>query len=765
VIVRFEDGLPFEQMKEPSELLARAHPARWAKFKERFGEVRLARSLVMTKPDEIRRLQQIAVERDPNYKPANFEAFFDLTTEKADDLEELAEQLRGWPGVVSVDIEIIGPDPLVMPGDDPRFANQGYLTAAPTGIDAPFAWALAGGDGAGQRFVDVERGWTLNHEDLAGHGATLLHGMIRDGSRAHGTSVLGEICAVDNTVGCVGIAPQVAGVMASSYWGSTIPDAIFAAMQNLGFGDTILLEVQTVAQNTPAGDPTYGPVETIDLNFEAIRLASALGMIVVEAGGNGTNNGGLPALDLDAYTKGGLQILNPASADFRDSGAIIVAAASSAAPHTRLDYSTFGARIDCYAWGQNVNTASSNDTAAITLYTGTFSGTSSASPIVTGAALCVQGVYEAANGFRLSPGQMRTILSDPAVNTPPAPAEATAMGVMPNLAGIIGGLLGLAPDIYLRDFVGDAGEPHLGAISASPDIILRKTSVADAQAAFGQGSGTEMSATLGYEAEAGQDNFIYVRALNQGSTAATGATATVYWSEVSTLVSPDLWNLVGTVAMPDLPTGEQLVCADALTWPAAQIPATGHYCMVGLLDHPQDPAPPLADFLDWNNFQLFIRNNNNVTWRNFNVVDVDPSAPDPAPQRFLVAGFPNRRLEMAVEMQLRLPVGANAMLEAPLRFFRDLKADLDVIKIDERQQIAFARLPPASRMRIGAGLMPEKARYPMRLHVKLPAADAREFGQVVARQLYKGEEEVGRVTWRFRSAKVREEEEAKLVAG
>jgi hypothetical protein len=85
-----------------------------------------------------------------------------------------------------------------------------------------------------------------------------------------------------------------------------------------------------------------------------------------------------------------------------------------------------------------------------------------------------------------------------------------------------------------------------------------------------------------------------------------------------------------------------------------------------------------------------------------------------------------------------------------------------VVKVDDRQQLAFARLPAAGRVRLGAGLMPEKARYPMRLHVKLPPADAPEFGQVAARQLYKGEEEVGRVTWRFQSAKLRDQLEASL---
>ena len=92
-----------------------------------------------------------------------------------------------------------------------------------------------------------------------------------------------------------------------------------------------------------SGDPQYGPVETIDANYEAIRLATALGMIVVEAGGNGTNNGGTPAVDLDTYQNSAGKpdpVAQPGNAEFRDSGAIIVAAASPSAPHTRLAYST-----------------------------------------------------------------------------------------------------------------------------------------------------------------------------------------------------------------------------------------------------------------------------------------------------------------------------------------------------------------------------------------------------------------------------------------
>jgi serine protease len=274
------------------------------------------------------------------------------------------------------------------------------------------------------------------------------------------------------------------------------------------------------------------------------------------AGGNGTNNGGTPAVNLDTWQNAaGKKALwrSPGNADFRDSGAIIVAAATSGAPHTRLAYSTFGPRIDCYAWGENVDTLSSSDTGATTTYTGFFSGTSSASPIVAGAALALQGVCQANQQFRLSPRQMRTLLSDSVINTPPSPAETTAMGVLPNLRAIIDNQLNVTPDVYIRDHVADTGESHLGAISASPDVILRPAQVANPQAAYGQGSGTELKQRARLRG-GGRPGQLHLRpALNQGTTAAANTTATVFWSPVSTLVTPNLWTLVGSVIHPHHP--------------------------------------------------------------------------------------------------------------------------------------------------------------------------------------------------------------------
>jgi hypothetical protein len=122
--------------------------------------------------------------------------------------------------------------------------------------------------------------------------------------------------------------------------------------------------------------------------------------------------------------------------------------------------------------------------------------------------------------------------------------------------------LGLVPDVYLRDATGDSGAvPSAGALSTSPDIILRPAQVANPPLAFGDGSGTENDETLGFEAESGQDNYIYVRMRNRGAAAANDVRATVYWSPVATLVTPNLWTLIGTTGPVNVPTGNVLTVA------------------------------------------------------------------------------------------------------------------------------------------------------------------------------------------------------------
>ncbi|MEI2454896.1 S8 family peptidase [Lysobacter firmicutimachus] len=674
--------------------------------------------------------------------------------QRPEQAEMLVARLRALSEIADAYRELDVSDP-VDDSDDPYAVGQGYLDPAPDGIDARWAWTQANGTGAGTGVVDLEQGWFLGHEDLVAHAPSLIYGDNRDGVGAykgnHGTAVLGEIAAVDNTLGVVGIAPDVGSVRVTSHYDAGtdtalhVADAIVAALPSMAVGDVLLLEVQRAGAIM---------TEVDDADFDAIRLASALGVIVVEAAGNGNN-------DLDSYLDGsGVQAFNRASPDFRDSGAIVVGAAESSLPHDRAGFSSYGSRVDCYAWGENVTTCGygtldnggGDDERT---YTAGFNGTSSASPIVTGAALIVQGMHAAATGTRLSPAQMRSLLSDPAINTPQGGGLAGAIGVMPDLRAIIENTLGLTPDVYLRDHVGDNGAvPSAGSISASPDVILLPSTVPDPNAAFGEGSGTENSNALGHEAETGHDNYLYVRMRNRGGADADDVRASVYWSPVATLLTPDLWNFIGTSAPVDVPLGDVLTVAAPIVWPEADIPGPGHYCFVASVSHPRDaapPPPPGPPNFDWDAFRAYIRAHNNVTWRNFNVVDppADPQVGLALP--FLITGTPDRARAFDFEIVRRLPKGAELRLELPRDLaYRIAGAAPWKLETPRKGRQAVLSLPALPRLPLCGLPLPRAARLPARLLLRAPKSVRLEGASVTIRQLYQGEE-VGRITWQCRA--------------
>jgi hypothetical protein len=441
----------------------------------------------------------------------------------------------------------------------------------------------------------------------------------------------------------------------------------------------------------------------------------------------------------------------------------MVGAAQSPLPHDRANFSNFGTRIDCYGWGENVATAGYGDltppgTADNNTYTAVFSGTSSASPIIAGAALIVQGSYEAASGTRLSPTQMRTLLSNPTTGTPQGTNVAGNIGVMPDLQAIIQTTLGVVPDIYLRDAIGDTGAvPSTGAISVSPDVIVTTATVPNPMTSFGEGSGTENLDILGDLVEGGQDNFIYVRMRNRGNGNANGATATVYWSEVATLVTPGMWNLIGSSLPVNVPQGNTLAVTDPITWNAADIPGTGHYCFVATVGHIQDMEPPLPGPTDWAGFQAYIRNNNNVTWRNFNVVDIfpDPSA-DPVEAKFLIVGAPDRARVFDFEILQQLPEKMRVWLEVPLALYAPFRrAGAVEAKFDKKRQSVRILLPSVRSLAVRKVRLGRSEQH--RCAFVIPGSKELERGvhRVAIRQIYL-REEVGRVTWGVRAAEKRE---------
>jgi len=661
---------------------------------------------------------------------------------------ELLKKVQQLPEVDHAYLEQMVIEPLVDPSNDALAVGQDYLEAAETGIDAIWAWEQGDGEGAGVGFIDLEQGWFLGHEDLIAKTPTLIFNDINntlEESRDHGTAVLGEVVGADNSVGIVGVAPGVTSVRVVSHYeaatlSSNVADAITAAIDAMAPGDVLLLEVQGTG---------FFPAEIDAAVWATIRLASALGVIVIEPAGNGNKT-------LDTWSEGGRRL--DRTDPLNDSGAIMVGSCDVEVPHNRYtglgqgSGSNFGARVDCFALGEGIVTTGyglPGDPADVNhRYTNSFGGTSGASAIIAGAALILQGKYQATApaGGRLSPKQMRALLSDPATGTAQSRAVPGRIGVMPNLRAIIRDRLGLTPDVYLRDAVGDTGVvPSSGSISASPDIIVRPARVDDPDSEF-LGSGRDDSNSLGSSVEFGQDNYIYVRMRNRNTVDATNTTATVYWSEPATLVTPDRWNLIGTTPAINVPAGDRLVVAGPITWPSADIPATGHYCFVGILNQASDPEPLVPPPTDWDGFRAFIRNNNNVTWRNFNVID---DVLDPSIQAFMMTGAPDRSRLFDVEIIRRLPESVNVVLEVPLALFANLPhLSFLTVEIDHTERIARLNLPHLSSLVLENVNLRRGAQYPCRL-ILTGLNEQRTSGHSVAiRQIFE-EQEVGRITWAF----------------
>jgi len=687
VVVKFQDTVQLSYEDGIEKQLEEWELSEWYKLKENYPNIKFKRLFDELEPAKILELVARATELDHTYKPPNFLTYFVIDCKAGIFPDGVVKLLSEWPIVETVYLQSPPLRP-AMPDDDPRFAMQGYLREASGGIDAVFAWPSGEGDPV--QFIDIEGGWQLDHEDLPTAPPIRLLSGLNSESPAHGTSVLGQVASVDNTRGCIGVAPHVtANVIGDNrVSGFSHAAAILDAVTRLSFGDVLLSEIQVTVSGA------FGlPVEVHQAEFDAIRLATALGIVCIEPAGNGAN-------DLDTYshpTRG--VFLNRGLATFRDSGAIMVGSSSSAVPHRRFPTSSFGTRIDCYAWGENITTLNADGGAARNLYTNSFGMTSGASPIIAGAAVLLQSISQNQFRFRLSPAQLRRILSnsDPAINTLSAAPAADRIGVMPNLAAIIRSMMNVAPDFYVRDFAGDTGDRHpFGSFSSSPDIIVLNAEERDPQGTYGSRSGTEDRNDLSVDPiNTDTDHFIYVRVSNRGGEDGLNVRATVYWSDSATIPTPSTWREIGSTTIETVNQGDRLKVSLAIPWNRRDIPPTGHYCFICLIGNDRDPAPERVDFVNWDNYERFVRNNNNVAWRNFNT-QTRPARPNQDgfayfDLSFLLTGAEDRQAVFDVEILPMLPQGAEVLFRAPDYIIDVLTLGTPYKKVDPNDQTATRR--------------------------------------------------------------------------
>jgi subtilisin family serine protease len=321
---------------------------------------------------------------------------------------------------------------------------QGYLYSAPAGIGATDAWHLAGAKGKNITICDIEGAWNTAHEDLP-EGIQLIGGtMIPDiGWRNHGTAVLGEMVSVPNSKGCVGISHEVTAKVHSAVIDGVfnVPRAITNAGSQLTKGDVILIELQATGPTN-----NYVAMQFWDEIFLAIATVTAQGITVVEAAGNGNVNFDLPIFKNTGLQKdsGAIVVgagIPPANFfDFDGSGGFGPAYSNIGVPRSRIWFSNYGKIVNLQGWGFHVATLAYGDLQGSASenewYTLRFSGTSSASPIVTGTVACLQGRAKAKLGGPLTPARVRNILVATGTRQEPGPGVPVSqhIGPLPNLA-------------------------------------------------------------------------------------------------------------------------------------------------------------------------------------------------------------------------------------------------------------------------------------------------------------------------------------------
>ncbi|MEB8340447.1 S8 family peptidase [Streptomyces endophyticus] len=343
--------------------------------------------------------------------------------------------------------------------------RQGYLGPAPAGIDAQWAWRRLGGSGEGITVIDVEGAWQLGHEDLSAKLAGIVIGTpISDVAwRNHGTAVLGVIGGDRNERGITGIVPE-AVTAAASFQGVGTAAAIHAAADRLNAGDVILIELHRPGPRfdfEPRDDQRgYIALEWWPDDFAAVKYATAKGIVVVGAAGNGGESLDDAVYERrpDAFPTWWHNPFNPSN---RSSDAVLVGAGAPppgthgrdhGPDRSRLSFSNYGARVDAQGWGREVTTTGGSwnrpgdlqgGTEEIAWYTDTFSGTSSASPVVVGALTALQGMLKAGGQRPMTSQRAREVLraiGSPQQDAPGRPAS-QRIGNRPDIKGAVTNLL------------------------------------------------------------------------------------------------------------------------------------------------------------------------------------------------------------------------------------------------------------------------------------------------------------------------------------
>lgn len=313
---------------------------------------------------------------------------------------------------------------------------QGYIGS--DGVKMDFAWQM-GLTGEGINIRDIEYGFNAEHEEFNENNMAIAPGMevspeATAGGYAphHGTAVLGIMYAHKGNYGVSGMAYGANEVVLFPEWQPNIMGgynritAVTQCLENSTAGDIVVYEMQAYGQ-----EGGFVPAEYDQVVWDLTKAASDAGVIIVAAAGNGN-------VDLNS----------PYYYDYNNrgnSGAIIVGAGSPDNGHNRLQFSTYGDRVDLQGWGSGVYTTGYGDIIIGSdmnqAYTSGFSGTSSATPIVASCVVVLQSYYHQLTGNYLTGPQMRDLLK--ATGTPQGSLSLGNIGPLPDMENAVAGVAAL----------------------------------------------------------------------------------------------------------------------------------------------------------------------------------------------------------------------------------------------------------------------------------------------------------------------------------
>jgi len=375
---------------------------------------------------------------DPEGRLADLSLWIQL---EHNDAAGLGTALLLEPMVESVELAPLPmPPPVDIPPTTPDFSDlQTYLGPAPEGFGVDIADRWPGGLGENVSFADLEYSWEPGHEDLDSTADATQVGWDSGWYSSHGNAVIGEVMAGDNGFGVRGMAPGVQLVIGSPFVEPFVESYnVAAAIDDLAAvldeGDVLLIEQQFWAFDN------YAPVEISSAVFDAISMAVAKGIVVVEPTGNGAH-------DLDAaYWDGWFD------REVRDSGAIMVGGGAS--PMSGLvprswypGGGSYGERLDVQGWYDSIATTSTDENGSSgadlffpggdssQAYTSWFGGTSGASPQVASVAAIANSVAWALWGRPWDPMDLRAAMVR--TGTPQPPADLERIGPQPDLRSLL----------------------------------------------------------------------------------------------------------------------------------------------------------------------------------------------------------------------------------------------------------------------------------------------------------------------------------------